>query len=152
VETAFLNVRMFESMIGIEAMIVRLNVLRKVVTIGSPGTTGTAVNQGGGIGGLSVREIARRNVLSNDLWTIVIVRGAVAVDNGIRAVVTEAEGGISGITGISAHKVAVVDIGSSKAVATIRSVIRIMEVAVAARVALVNSRKLRRSQWCRRSR
>lgn len=74
------------------------------------------------------------------------------VDNGIRAVVTVAEAGISGITGISERKVAAVGIASSRAAATIRSVTRIMEVAVAARTALVSSRKPRRNRWCRRSR
>jgi hypothetical protein len=44
-----------------------------------------------------------------------------------------------------------VDIASSRAAATIRSVIRIMGVAVVARTAHVNNRRPRRSRWCRRS-
>jgi hypothetical protein len=78
----------------------------------------------------------------------------VVVDNGIPAVVTAAVVGISATTGNSVHKAgaAVADTASSKGAATIRSVIRIMGVAVAARVARVNSRRPRPSRWCRRSR
>lgn len=155
-ETVFLTVRMSAWMIGIEAMIVRLTARWKAETIGIPGITGTAVNQDGEIVGLSASRIVRRSGPSNGLWTIATVRGAAAVvDNGIRAVATEAAVGTSGITGISAHKavvVAVVDIASSRAAATIRSAIRIMGVAVVARTARVNSRRPLHSRWCRRSR
>lgn len=159
-ETGLLTGRMSVWMIGIEAMIVRLTARWKAVTIGIPGITGTAVNQDGEIVGLSASRIVRRSGPSNGLWTIATVRGAavavVVVDNGIRAVATEAAVGTSGITGISAHKAAVVaaavDIASSRAAATIRSVIRIMAVAVGARVARASSRRPRPSRWCRRNR
>lgn len=156
-ETVFLTVRMSAWMIGIEAMIVRLTARWKAETIGIPGITGTAVNQDGEIVGLSASRIVRRSGPSNGLWTIATVRGAAAVvvDNGIRAVATEAAVGTSGTTGISAHKavvVAAVDIASSRAAATIRSAIRIMGVAVVARTARVNSRRPLHSRWCRRSR
>ena len=159
VETGFLTVRTSVWMIGTEVMIVRLTARWKAVTIGIPGTTGTAVNQDGEIVGLSASRIVRLSGPSNGLWTIATVRAAVVVvvvvDNGIQAVATEAAVGTSGITGISAHKAVVVvavDIASSRAAATIRSAIRIMGVAVVARTARVNSRRPRRSRWCRRSR
>jgi hypothetical protein len=160
-ESGFLTVQTSVWMIGTEVMIVRLTARWKAVTIGIPGTTGTAVNQDGEIVGLSASRIVRRSGPSNGLWTIATDRGAavvvVVVDNGIQAVATEAAVGTSGITGISAHKAVVVvavavDIASSRAAATIRSAIRIMGVAVVARTARVNSRRPRRSRWCRRSR
>lgn len=156
-ETGLLIDRTSVLMIGIEAMIVRSSARSKAVTIGIPGTTGTPVNLDGEIGGLSVWRIVRRSGPSSVLWTIATVRGeaAVGVDNGIRAVVTEEAAGISGITGTSAHKAAVVaavDIASSRAAATTRSATRIMGVAVVARTARVNSRRPRRSLWSRRSR
>jgi len=154
-ESGFLTVQTSVWMIGTEVMIVRLTARWKAVTIGIPGTTGTAVNQDGEIVGLSASRIVRRSGPSNGLWTIATARAAVVVDNGIQAVATEAAVGTSGITGISAHKavvVAAVDIASSRAAATIRSAIRTMGVAVVARTARVNSRRPRRSRWCRRSR
>jgi len=158
-ESGFLTVQTSVWMIGTEVMIDRLTARWKAVTIGIPGTTGTAVNQDGEIVGLSASRIVRRSGPSNGLWTIATDRGAavvvVVVDNGIQAVATEAAVGTSGITGISAHKAVVVvavDIASSRAAATIRSAIRIMGVAVVARTARVNSRRPRRSRWCRRSR
>jgi hypothetical protein len=162
-ESGFLTVQTSVWMIGTEVMIDRLTARWKAVTIGIPGTTGTAVNQDGEIVGLSASRIVRRSGPSNGLWTIataravVVVVVVVVVDNGIQAVATEAAVGTSGITGISAHKAVVVvavavDIASSRAAATIRSAIRIMGVAVVARTARVNSRRPRRSRWCRRSR
>lgn len=157
-ESGFLTVQTSVWMIGTEVMIDRLTARWKAVTIGIPGTTGTAVNQDGEIVGLSASRIVRRSGPSNGLWTIATARAAVVVvvvDNGIQAVATEAAVGTSGITGISAHKAVVVvavDIASSRAAATIRSAIRIMGVAVVARTARVNSRRPRRSRWCRRSR
>ena len=93
------------------------------------------------------------------LWTTATGRvgAVVVVDNATLGVVTVAADGISGTTGISVHKVVVVvvvaaaDIVSSRAADIIRSVIRIMGVVVV-RMARANSRRPRRSRWCRRSR